>query len=275
MAKYPGQCPANYDMDIYTGCPSGCLYCVEAASHKSPGTPADTALNLIHRMADENTGQHPVYLSPKTEAYQPMEQEAGITRQVLAHLAAAGKPFFVITKEPLVWRDREFFTGRENAFIAVSMNTLDDALAARLEPGAAAPSARRDLVTQLCTSGNVRVVVKIDPVISGISDGARLETLLAWLETVRPFAVTAETLRMNLTMFQRISEGLGQNEAETLASHYPGLTEDIVHPAAEYRLSLFRGIARRLAAQGIRSAFCRASLPESITEYDCRGGFGP
>ena len=273
MAKYPGQCPANYDLDIYTGCPSGCLYCVEASSHKSPSTPAGTASSLIQRMVDDNIGQHPVYLSSKTEAYQPMEQEAGITRKVLAHLAVAGQPFFVITKETRVWRDREFFQDRENAFIAVSMNTLDDELAARLEPGAVPPSARRDLVAQLCALGNIRVVVKIDPVICGISDGVRLENLLSWLETVRPFAITAETLRMNAAMFQRIEQGLCSNEAAALAALYPELREAIMHPAAEYRLSLFRGIAKRLGMQGIRSAFCRASLPERITHVDCRGGF--
>lgn len=273
MAKYPGACPKNHDLNIYSGCPAECLYCVEKRGHEEHSRLLDSADALWQGLLAANPSSNPVYLSSMTDAYQPLEENLGITGDILSRLAGEDMPFFVITKETLVWRDREFFRDRGNAFLAVSMNSLDDELASRIEPGASSPSARRQLVTDLCSLKDIRVVVKIDPLIPGITDGQRLNDLLEWLASVRPHAVTAETMRADRGMLLRLQEGLTLKEKTRLMRHYPHAGDRIAHPEPGWRLKLFRGIAGFLEQHGIRACFCRASLPESITPHDCRGGY--
>ena len=48
---------------------------------------------------------------------------------VTEKLAATGQPFYVVTKSPLVLRDAGYFRGRDDRFIAVSLNTVEDLVA--------------------------------------------------------------------------------------------------------------------------------------------------
>lgn len=264
------ECPRHFELDCYSGCPFDCRYCVERDSWAMPSAALEEA-ELVARIR-ENRERLPLYLSPKTDAYQPLEEKLGRTRAVLETAAAAGFPFFVITKSPLVLRDAALFTGRE-AFIAVSLNTLDDGLAALTEPGAPSPSARRGLVEALCRIPELRTVVKIDPVLPGLTDGARLEALLAWLLTVKPYAVTAETARLSRPILARLEAGLPEELYRALAAWYPESGDKPRHPDDAYRMALFHRIERTLEAAGIRACFCRATVPEPLNDRDCRGGF--
>lgn len=264
------ECPRHLEIDCYSGCPFDCLYCVERDNWVMPSAAREEAA-LVARVRENGEGL-PLYLSPKTDAYQPLEEKLGRTRTVLEAAAAAGQPFFVITKSPLVRRDAALFAGRE-AFIAVSLNTLDDELAALTEPGAPPPSARRALVAELCRMPGVRCVVKIDPILPGLTDGPRLEALLAWLVDVRPYAVTAETARLSRTIHARLEMGLPGELYRPLAARYPEPGDDPRHPEEGYRMRLFRGIERTLEMAGVRACFCRATVPEPLNDRDCRGGF--
>lgn len=261
-------CPVNAELDLYTGCTLGCVYCIAGARHASESRPVEGIEQLIEARAGA-----PFYLSPWTDAYQHLEQETGLCRRVLTALAARGLPFFVITKSCLVARDLELFAGRRDAFVAVSLNTLDDEVTRRLEPGASAASERRELLERLNAGHEVRTVVKIDPVIPGVTDGARLERLLDWLCELRPHAVTLETLRLDAELARRVVNELTRAEAQELQSRYPPLDGEPWHPELAYRMRLFTGAAARLEAAGVRACFCRATLPRAITPHDCRGGY--
>ena len=264
------ECPRHFELDCYSGCPFDCLYCVERDNWVMPFAARDEVA-LVARVRENREGL-PFYLSPKTDAYQPLEEKLGRTRAVLKAAVAAGQPFFVITKSPLVLRDAALFAGRE-AFIAVSLNTLDDELAALTEPGAPPPSARRVLVEELCRMHGVRCVVKIDPILPGLTDGPRLEALLAWLAAVKPYAVTAETARLWRAILARLEAGLPGELYRSLAAWYPEPGDGPRHPDAAYRMALFRRIEGTLEAAGVRACFCRATVPELLNDRDCRGGF--
>jgi hypothetical protein len=108
---------------------------------------------------------------------------------------------------------------------------------------------------------------------AGLTDGARLEALLAWLAAVRPYAVTAETARLSRAILARLEAGLPGELYRPLAAWYPESGDEPRHPADEYRMKIFRGIERTLEAAGVRACFCRATVPEPLNDRDCRGGF--
>jgi len=215
----------------------------------------------------------PFYLSPWTDCYPDEEKENEYTRDILKALAQRNMPFFIITKSPLVLRDVEFFTKRENAFIAISLNTIDDSVTRIFEPKAPSASKRKALIERLVSIPYLKTVVKIDPILPGITDGSCLEDLTEWLCTIKPTAVTVETLRISGDMADNLRSEISNHMYNSLIGYYDMLNTVPQHPYLDYRLSLFKSLRDKFTASGVRVAFCRATLPSPITSYDCRGGY--
>ncbi len=270
MPKYKNGCPENIELDLYTGCSFGCVYCIAADRHAPKVAPVE---NFELMQKDALGKNQPYYLSPWTDAYPDQEAKTELTRSVLQSLAVANAPYFVITKSTLVTRDIDLFADRKNAFVAISLNTLDSQITKRLEPGAPLATKRARAIEELLATRKVRTVVKIDPILPGITDGESLEELLAWIYAIKPTGVTLETARLNRSIAARLHQVLSPSEYAKLIRHYGPITREPQHPYLAYRLDLFQSVADRLAEKNIRASFCKATLPYPITTHDCRGGF--
>ena len=269
MPKYGKVCPPMREIDVYTGCPYRCVYCIGRDRQER-----ETHLNSDYESFLESPGSDlPVYLSPWTDPYPPVEEKGCNTRRLLEHLSGTGQPFFAVTKSPLVRRDTDLFMGNDSAFIAVSLNTLDDSVTNLLEPDAPSASARIALVEELVSIPDLRTVVRIDPIIPGITDGSDLDRMLGWLCEVKPFAVGIETLRIDFSIAERLEAILPGYLFSSLVSSYASFGENALHPRPQWRSIIFKRAASRLADSDVRACFCRATLPERITPWDCRGGY--
>jgi len=269
LPKYGDACPEIRELDVYTGCPYGCTYCIGRDRHREPSRLGAGFWELMR----EAPSDVPLYISPWTDPYPPEEEELCHTGRLLEHLATTGQPFYVVTRSPLVLRDAGFFRGRDDRFVAVSLNTVDDRITDLLEPDAPPASVRMRLVEDLVAMGDVRTVVRVDPVVPTVTDGAALERTLDWLCRVRPFAAAFETMRVNTGICGRLEAALPAETFQSIVSSYQGIGDEAVHPRLQWRRILFRRAAERLGACDLRACFCRASLPERITPWDCRGGY--
>lgn len=111
-------------------------------------------------------------MSGITDCYQPIERKLRLTRRCPEILTEFRNPVAVITKNQLVTRDLDLYTelARDNAAIVfLSVTTLDEDLAAVLEPRTSRPKARLNAIAQLAKAG-VPVGVNIAPVIPGLTD---------------------------------------------------------------------------------------------------------
>lgn len=271
MTKYPGVCPRNNELELYSGCSFGCVYCIAKSRHSVNPEPLSDPGPILAQI--NHASDSPFYLSPWTDPYQPLESRAKLAAAALKALSSRRRPFFVITRSTLVRRDLNHFAGNPAAFIAISLNTLDDAITHILEPAAPSASERKALIQELAASGRVRTVVKIDPILPGITDGNKLEELAAWLCRVKPAAVTIETARLTSLLARDLGAALGEKCQGELLKSYPALSDQPLHPFKSYRLPLFRTLAATFTRHGVRASFCKASLPFPITPYDCRGGY--
>ncbi|HRQ64029.1 MAG TPA: radical SAM protein, partial [Xanthomonadaceae bacterium] len=107
-----------------------------------------------------------------TDPYQPIEQRYRITRQVLEVFAETGHPCTIVTKSARIERDLDLLTDlarRNLVFVAVSVTTLDNRLAAKLEPRASAPHRRLEAIARLSEAG-VPTGVFAAPIIPMIND---------------------------------------------------------------------------------------------------------
>jgi DNA repair photolyase len=270
MPKYESKCPQHTELDIYNGCSFNCIYCISNAEKKEFGFNLQQELEKIESIQGPVS---PYYLSPWTDAYQDIEGKEEHTKQVIEALSAKNQPFFVITKSTLVKRDKEYFKNKENAFIAISLNTINNEITKVFEPNAPFASERMQLIEELVGDGTIKVVVKIDPIIPGITDKQELDKLLEWLALVRPTAVTAETLRLSQKIVDEFYKYMDNILIDSILQFYPQLNNQPVHPQINYRMKVLSKVAEILKRAGVKTSFCQASLPVKITEFDCRGGY--
>ena len=175
----------------YFGCEHGCVYCFARPTHAylglSPGLDFETRL-----FAKENAAEvlrrelsAPSYrpqliaLGTNTDPYQPIERSYRVTRSIIEVLGEFGHPFGITTKSALVTRDIDLLAPlaeRNLVRVFMSVTSLDNEIARRLEPRATAPAKRIAAIRALRDAG-IPVGVMVAPIIPAITD-PEMETIL-------------------------------------------------------------------------------------------------
>ena len=176
--------PFDRSINPYKGCEHGCSYCYARPTHAylglSPGLDFETQLYakydapqlLEQELAKKNYKSAPIALGSNTDAYQPIERKLEISKNILEILADFRHPVTIITKSALISRDRGLLADmakHQLAHVSISITTLDASLARDLEPRAASPKRRLELVEELSQAG-IPVSVMIAPLIPGLND---------------------------------------------------------------------------------------------------------
>jgi DNA repair photolyase len=217
----------------FRGCEHGCVYCFARPSHAyldlSPGLDFETKLyaktnaaeQLRVELAKPRYQASPIALGINTDAYQPIERKYRITRSILEVLAETRHPVGLITKSALVERDLDLLApmAREGlATVYFSITTLDNRLAAKMEPRASAPHRKLQAMRTLRDAG-VPVGVMVGPVIPVITD-PELETIL---EAARDAGAGAAGY-----VLLRLPHELKAIFRDWLAQHHPGRAEHVM-----------------------------------------------
>lgn len=148
-----------WSLNPYMGCSHGCGYCyVPDVAHVERarwGTYVVAKRNLPAVLARElrRRQRRPVFLSSATDPYQSAEGRFRITRKCLAVLAAADWPLTVLTRSPLVTRDRAVLSSFSKVSVGLSVPTLDERLRRAVEPGAPSVYARLAALRRLADAG--------------------------------------------------------------------------------------------------------------------------
>lgn len=184
--------PFGVSLNPYRGCEHGCIYCFARPTHSylglSPGLDFESRIfakvnapELLRReLASPSYRPESIALGINTDAYQPCERELKLTRRVLEVLHECQHPVGLITKSALIERDIDLLSdmaSKRLASVAVTITTLDPAIARTLEPRAAAP-ARRLRTIRTLTDAGIPVGVSIAPVIPFVTE-PDLERILA------------------------------------------------------------------------------------------------
>lgn len=179
-------------LNPYRGCEHGCIYCFARPSHGylnlSPGLDFETRIRAKFNLAEVLRAElgkpgyvpSPINIGSNTDPYQPTEKQWRLTRAALEVLAACHHPCTLVTKNALVERDLDILAPMARARLVqvfVSVNSLDNRLASRLEPRASAPHRRIAAIGNLAAAG-VPVGVLVAPIIPALND-RDLEAVLA------------------------------------------------------------------------------------------------
>lgn len=250
----------GFDISInpYRGCEHGCIYCYARPNHEYLGFSAGldfestilvkTAAPLLLRRELSRPGWTPRMLgiSGVTDPYQPGERRFRLTRACLEVLADARHPVGIVTKSGLITRDLDLLRelNRHDAVaVAVSVTTLDPALARVMEPRAASPERRLNTIRSLAEAG-IPVTVLVAPVVPGLTD----HEIPAILE-----AVAEAGAHRAAWLMLRLPYGVKALFAEWLSRHFPDRRDKVLNRIRAVRGGELNqgGFHQRMRGEGI------------------------
>ncbi len=148
----------------YTGCSHGCRYCYAvfmtkfARTHQGAlwGSFVEAKTNVVEVLRSELARKRKkgtAFLSSVCDPYQPAELRYELTRGCLQALREFGWGIEILTRSPMVLRDRDILRGHAPVSVGFSIGTDDDRVRRALEPRAPPIGARIAALRKLHEAG--------------------------------------------------------------------------------------------------------------------------
>ena len=232
--------PFDQSINPYRGCEHACIYCYARPTHAywdmSPGLDFETRLiakpNAAARLRQEldKPGYRvsPIALGVNTDAWQPLERQRRITRQLLEVLVEYRHPVSIITKGALILRDLDLLAelaAQGLVSVRISLTTLSNDLKRRMEPRASAPATRLKMIEQLSSAG-VPVGILLAPVIPFVNDQE--------IESILTAAASAGATRADWILL-RLPLELDELFQDWLQRHYPQRASHVMNRIRDLR----------------------------------------
>jgi len=179
--------PFAWTLNPYRGCTHGCHYCFARRYHAqfemdSGDQFASVILvktnfvDVLTRELDKPSWKRArVAFGTATDPYQPIEGHYKLTRGALQALARGRTPVALITKGPMVVRDKDVLQDLSKAAgctIYVSVPSVDEDAWRTLEPGVSPPMQRLRAVRELIDAG-ISAGVLMAPIVPGFTSSRR------------------------------------------------------------------------------------------------------
>jgi len=175
--------PFEWTLNPYRGCTHACHYCYARRYHTQFELGSDDEfasmifvktnfVDVLRRELEKPAWKHDyIAVGTATDCYQPIEGHYKLTRGALEALAEHRNPAGIITKGPMIVRDRDVLSdlsARAGCTVYISVPCIDDDVWQALEPGTAPPLQRLRAVRQLVDAG-IRTGVLMNPIVPGLS----------------------------------------------------------------------------------------------------------
>ncbi len=250
----------TYSLNPYRGCEHGCIYCYARPTHEYFGLSAgldfetkimvklDAPELLEEQLRKKSWVPQVVAFSGNTDCYQPAEKELRITRRCLEVFLKFRNPVGVITKNALILRDLDILKemAKYNLVMAtISVTTLDNHLARKMEPRTAAPAKRLETLEQLVAAG-IPTNVNVAPVIPGLTDHEMPAILKA---------ATARGVKHAAYILLRLPYSVKELFYNWLNQHYPDRAKKVLHSVQDTRAGRLNDprFSTRFSGEGVRA----------------------
>jgi DNA repair photolyase len=183
--------PFDRSINPYRGCEHGCIYCYARPTHAflnlSPGLDFETRLIARPGIAAVLEAEllrpayraAPLAIGTNTDPYQPVERAQALMPGILQVLAEFRHPVWITTRGTLIERDIDRIArmaAEGLASVSISVTTLDEDLARKMEPRAPTPKRRLLIIRRLADAG-IPVRIQVSPLIPALTDH-ELETVM-------------------------------------------------------------------------------------------------
>ncbi|WP_293779068.1 PA0069 family radical SAM protein [uncultured Oxalicibacterium sp.] len=266
--------PFGVSLNPYRGCEHGCIYCFARPTHSylglSPGLDFETRLYaktnaadlLRQELARPRYVSQPIALGINTDGYQPCERDLRLTRSVLEVLHNCAHPVGLISKSSLIERDIDLLAPmaeRRLAATAVTLTTLDPAIARTLEPRAASPARRLRTIRTLAEAG-IPVSVSVAPVIPFVTEPD--------LERIVEAAFDAGATSAHYIVL-RLPWEVSPLFREWLQAHFPDRAQRVMNRIQEMRggKDYDSAFSNRMSGEGVWADLIRQRFEKAVARY--------
>ncbi len=270
-------CPLKWVASPYTGCGHRCLYCYASSyipRHFQPRAKKDFVEKLRKDLEKVPRGAL-IEMATSSDPYTPPEQELRLTRKAIHLILSKGFRLLITTKSDLVVRDLDLLTRfRGRVAVAVTITTLDENLARRLEPGAPPPSRRVEAVKILSSRG-VPVTVRLDPIIPFLNDDPnQIEELVARVAEAGARQVTCSTYKAKPDNLRRMMNAFPDlaNKFRELYLERGARIHGYRYLEPSLRFRYLTTVQRIVLRYGMAFETCREGFPQLNTPgFACDG----
>jgi len=172
-------CPTKYSLSAYTGCNHGCLYCYASSYIRNfcQVRPKKDFLIRLGREIKKIPGGSHLTLANSSDPYVSLEKKLRLTRKTLEMLLNYDIRISLVTKSTLISRDLDMLKNLKQVIACISITTLEETCAKKLEPGTASPKERLAAVKKLVRY--IPVAVRLDPLIYPLTTASLKKTIKA------------------------------------------------------------------------------------------------
>lgn len=165
-----------HNYNVYRGCTHGCIYCDSRSLCYEIDPPFEDVVVKVNapELAEAELSKRRERIVCRSgsmcDPYMPIEAELGLSRKVLEVILKHGHGASFLTKNVLALRDLDLMGELAKKACAVAcftMTTVDDVLAAKIEPAASLPSERLAALRRFADRG--------------IATGVWMTPLLPWI----------------------------------------------------------------------------------------------
>jgi len=167
----------DYNMNIYRGCPHGCIYCDSRSDcYRDPNFSTvkvkENALQVIRDDLGRKVKKGVVATGAMSDPYNPLERSLKLTRNSLELINAFHFGVAIATKSTLVTRDIDILKDIKShspVIVKITITTCDDDLSQKIEPHVATSSERFAMLKELSDAG-IYCGVLMMPILPFIND---------------------------------------------------------------------------------------------------------
>ncbi len=266
-------CPPKYSFSPYTGCSHRCLYCYATSYIRAQeSVPKKDLLHRLLRDLKKVDRGLPISMANSSDPYPPIEASLGLTRRCLEVLLPRGLKVMIITKSNAVARDVDLVS-KGNCAVSFTITTLDEGLAARMEPGAPRPRERIKALELLSKEG-VPCIVRVDPIVPGLNDDeGALRELFEEVTRAGAKHVSSSTYKARPDNLARMVRAFPERARYWRELYYEeGLRVGPSRYLSEgLRLSLMKMVREIADEYGVTFSTCREGFTHLTTSSTCDG----
>ena len=254
----------DYSINPYEGCGFNCTYCYVHGSKYGENLAEKIlvkkdAVAILDKQLTNRAKKNEygfIAVGSATDAYMQVEEEIGLTRELLQIILKHRFPVFISTKSNLIARDFDLLKqideeailpedlkqnpGR-GVIISFSVSTIDEDLAKQIEPGAPSPQKRLEMLKE-CNENGFLCGINAMPLLPFISDtDEELEKMIAAAKQNGAHYI----LIAGLTLFGDDTRDSKQLYLKFLRNNYPELVEkyekmygSVYYPSWQYQQEL-------------------------------------
>jgi len=219
----------DYNMNLYRGCPHGCIYCDSRSNcyhidNFDVPKLKENALLILENELSKKRDHGVVGIGSMSDTYNPLELKYEQTRKALKLLSKYNFGVSIDTKSDLILRDLDLLkeiNSKNNVIIKFTITTPNDELSKIIEPNVCISSKRFEAIKELSDNG-IFTGIMMNPVLPFITDNIEDIKLLV----KKAYESGAKFIQTYMGMTLR--ENQRDYYYEMLDKHFKGLREKYI-----------------------------------------------